>query len=150
MARSGWLIVLLAPFALASPATGVVTFPSGNLTLHGVLYKPVGKGPFPAVLYNHGSAPGMLSQEAFDQLGPLFAQRGWVFFAPWRRGQGLSADAGPYIEDEIKAAWKKDGVNAAAATMVRLLETDHLQDQLAGLAWLRQQNFVATNQIAVM
>jgi carboxymethylenebutenolidase len=150
MSRSGWLLVFLTAFALASPATDVVTFPSGNLTLHGVLYKPAGKGPFPAVLYNHGSAPGMLSQQAFDQFGPLFAQRGWVFFAPWRRGQGLSAEAGQYIEDQITAAWKKDGVNAAATTMVRLLETEHLNDQLAGVAWLRKQNFVAKNQIAVM
>lgn len=150
MSRSSWLLAFLTAFALASPATGVVTFPSGNLTLHGILYKPAGKGPFPAVLYNHGSAPGMLSQEAFDQLGPLFSKQGWVFFAPWRRGQGLSSDAGPYIEDEIRAVWKKDGVNAAVTTMVRLLETDHLNDQLAGLTWLRKQNFVAKNQIAVM
>lgn len=34
--------------------------------------------------------------------------------------------------------------------MVRLLETDHLIDQLAGLAWLRKQEFVRSNQIAVM
>ena len=33
--------------------------------------------------------------------------------------------------------------------MVRLLETDHLNDQLAGLAWLRKQNFVQPNRIAV-
>lgn len=150
MSRSGWFLVLLSAFALGSPAAGVVAFPSGNLTLHGVLYKPEGKGPFPALLYNHGSAPGMLSQQAFDQLGPLFVKHGWVFFAPWRRGQGLSADTGPYIEDEIRAAWKKEGVNAAATTMVRLLETDHLNDQLAGLAWLEEQNFVAKSQIGVM
>lgn len=150
MARSGWLIFVLTLFSLASPAVGVVTFPSGNLTLHGVLYLPEGKGPFPAVLYNHGSAHGLLSQEAFDQLGPLFAKRGWVFFAPWRRGQGLSADAGPYIEDLIRATWKRDGVTAAAGIMVHLLETDHLNDQLAGLAWLRKQSFVRGNQIAVM
>jgi dipeptidyl aminopeptidase/acylaminoacyl peptidase len=150
MARSSLLVFVLTLIGLASPAAGVVTFPSGNLTLHGVIYMPAGKRPFPAVLYNHGSAPGMLSQQAFDQLGPLFAKRGWVFFAPWRRGQGLSADAGPYIEDEIRAVWKKDGVNAAATTMVRLLETDHLNDQLAGLAWLRKQDFVRQDQIAVM
>jgi dipeptidyl aminopeptidase/acylaminoacyl peptidase len=150
MARSTLLVLLLTLIGLGSPAAGVVTFPSGNLTLHGVIYTPEGKGPFRAILYNHGSAPGMLSQQAFDQLGPLFAKRGWVFFAPWRRGQGLSADAGPYIEDEIKAVWKKDGVNAAAARMVRLLETDHLNDQLAGLKWLRKQKFVRHDQIAVM
>lgn len=150
MARSSCLLFVLALFGLGAPAAGVVTFPSGNLTLHGVLYKPEGKGPFPAVLYNHGSAPGMLSQEAFDRLGPLFVERGWVFFAPWRRGQGLSGDAGPYIEDEIRATWKKQGVNAAAAVMVRLLETDHFNDQLAGLEWLRKQGFVDRNRVAVM
>ena len=150
MARSSWLLFVLALFGLGSPAAGVVCFPSGNLVLHGVLYKPEGKGPFPTVLYNHGSAPGMLSQEAFDRLGPLFVSRGWVFFAPWRRGQGLSADAGPYIEDEIQAAWKKEGREAAVATAIRLLETDHLNDQLAGLAWLQKQDFVRLNRIAVM
>ncbi len=65
-------------------------FLSGDLTLHGVVYKPEGEGPFPAVLYNHGSDAGMLSKKAFDALGPVFAKRGWVFFGPNRRGQGLS------------------------------------------------------------
>jgi carboxymethylenebutenolidase len=126
-----------------------VSFPSGALTLYGVLYKPVGAGPFPAVLYNHGGASGMLSKDAFDVLGPLFANHGWVFFAPWRRGQGLSASAGPYIGDEIAAATKKGGNAAGAATMIRLLETDHLNDQLAALAWLRKQTFVQPGRIAV-
>jgi len=84
---------------LGSVATAaeVVTFPSGGITLHGALYRPIGKGPFPAVLYNHGSAPGLLSSSAFEALGPVFASHGWVFFGPYRRGQGLSAEAGPYI-----------------------------------------------------
>jgi len=114
-----------------------------------VLYRPEGSGPFPAIVYNHGSAPGMLSQEAFEALGPVFARRGWVFFGPYRRGQGLSAAAGPYIGDEIAAAQKRGGISAGAATMVRLLETDHLNDQLAALAWLRRQSFVRPDRIAV-
>ena len=130
-------------------AEDVVTFPSGELTLHGALYKPEGSGPFPALLYNHGSAPGMLSKEAFDALGPVFAKRGWIFFGPYRRGQGLSASAGKYIGDEIAAATKAGGVSSGAATMVRLLETDHLNDQLAALAWLRTQKFVKADRIAV-
>ena len=32
-----------------------VTFKSGSLTLVGYLFKPAGRGPFPAVLWNHGS-----------------------------------------------------------------------------------------------
>ena len=130
-------------------AADIVSFQSGNLTLYGVLYKPEGAGPFPAVLYNHGSAAGMLNNEAFEALGPVFAKRGWIFFAPYRRGQGLSASAGPYIGDEIEAARKNGGMRAAAATMVRLLETDQLNDQLAALAWLQKREFVQARRIAV-
>jgi carboxymethylenebutenolidase len=72
-----------------------------------------------------------------------------VFFDPYRRGQGLSADAGAYIGDEIDRAKKERGMAAGAATMVRLLQTDHLDDQLAALAWLRQQTFVDPKRIAV-
>ncbi len=127
----------------------VVTFPSGELTLHGALYKPDGAGPFPAVVYNHGSAPGMLSKQAFDVLGPVFVKNGWAFFGPYRRGQGLSASAGKYIGDEIAEAEKAGGTASGAATMVRLLETDHLNDQLAAAAWLRTQKFVKRERIAV-
>jgi dienelactone hydrolase len=142
-------LLVLLPWQIVSARAEIVSFPSGTLTLRGMLYKPQGAGPFPAVVYNHGSAPGMLSEEAFQALGPVFASHGWVFFGPYRRGQGRSASAGPYIGDEIAAAEKKGGVAAGAATMVRLLETDHLNDQLAALAWLRAQKFVKPNQLAV-
>ncbi|MGH9740178.1 MAG: alpha/beta hydrolase family protein [Candidatus Acidiferrales bacterium] len=142
------LLALLVASKAETARGEVVSFPSGNLKLYGVLYKPDGPGPFPAVVYNHGSAPGMLSQQAFEALGPVFVKRGWVFFGPYRRGQGLSAAAGPYIEDQIHAAEKQGGVAAAAATAIRLLETDHLNDQLAALAWLRGQSFVQPNRIA--
>jgi carboxymethylenebutenolidase len=150
MTRHGVLMLLsLLLSTLVLPAADVVAFPSGKLTLYGVLYKPEGTGPFPAVVYNHGSAPGMLSKQAFEALGPVFASRGWVFFGPYRRGQGLSESAGPYIGDQIADAEKKGGISAGAATMVRLLETDHLHDELAALAWLRKQRFVLPDRIAV-
>src|ERR1035438_4101947 len=138
--------LLFSPLVLS--AEEIVTFPSGDITLHGSLYKPEGPGPFPAVIYNHGSAAGMLSKEAFDALGPVFASHGWVFFGPYRRGQGLSASAGPYIGDQIAAAEKSGGISGGAAAMVRLLEKDHLNDQLAALAWLRKQGFVQPDRIA--
>jgi carboxymethylenebutenolidase len=192
------LLLLQSPQAAAMPAPApapeVVTFQNHDLTLRGVLYKPEGPGPFPAVLYNHGSAPGMLNSQAFDALGPLFARRGWVFFAPYRRGQGLSAAAGPFIGDEIASArtrrmglglllaapsvlllyfvmakrrqrWFRvawglslamlamfaihlSATRAAAGTMVRLLETEHLDDQVAAFQWLEKQNFVDGKRIA--
>jgi carboxymethylenebutenolidase len=149
MNKLGCLILFwLLPLPFLSGADDVA-FPSGDITLHGVVYRPEGNGPFPAVVYNHGSAAGMLSKTAFEELGPVFASHGWVFFGPYRHGQGLSASAGPYIGDQIAAAEKNGGISAGAETMVRLLETDHLNDQLAALAWLRKQSFVQANRIAV-
>src|ERR1700674_2545107 len=150
MTRHGFLILfslLLSPLVLS--AADIVAFPSGDITLHGVLYKPEGPEPFPAVVYNRGSALGVAGKAGFDALGPVFASHGWVFLGPYRRGQGLSALAGPYIGDQIAAAEKNGGISAGAETMVRLLETDHLNDQLAALEWLRKQSFVEANRIAV-
>src|SRR5689334_1716957 len=59
----------------ANPAAETVTFTNGTLQLHGLLYKPKGAGPFPAVLYNHGSAPGLLNNQAFDAIAPVFVSR---------------------------------------------------------------------------
>jgi carboxymethylenebutenolidase len=136
-------------FRVGAHAQEVVSFKSGDKVLQGLVYKPNGPGPFPAVVYNHGSAGGMLSKDAFDVLGPVFVSHGWVFFGPFRRGQGLSAAAGPYIRDQIAAAERKGGAAAADAEAVRLLQTDHLDDQLAGLDWLQQQSFVQKDRIAV-
>jgi len=128
--------------------TETVSFANGRLTLHGLLLRPRGTGPFPAVLFNHGSAPGTANNLAFTNIAPLFVARGWVFFMPYRRGQGLSESAGPYIGDEIEKARRAGGLEAAAAVQLRLLQTDHLDDQLSGLAWLQGQGFIRRDQIA--
>jgi dienelactone hydrolase len=104
---SRWTLLLLVLAACivsdASAAGSVdVSFSNGAVQLKGVLYKPEGPGPFPVLLFNHGSAPGMLNGQAFEKLGPMFVQHEWVFFAPYRRGQGLSASAGPYVMDVIQ------------------------------------------------
>src|SRR5262252_4851864 len=78
-----------------------VSFPSGSLTLGGFLWKPAGAGPFPTVIYNHGSEQLPGSKPA---VGQFFASRGYVLFVPHRRGQGLSQAAGPWIQDIINAA----------------------------------------------
>ena len=87
-------VIMFAASAAVVPVglPAVVSFASGQLTLHGLMYKPEGSGPFPAILYNHGSAAGMLSQQAFDALGPVFVRRGWVFFGPYRRGRSFTFD----------------------------------------------------------
>jgi carboxymethylenebutenolidase len=127
----------------------IVRFTDAGKPLAGELFKPIGPGPFPAVLYNHGSASGMVNSQASRALGPLFVRAGWVFFMPYRRGQGLSAEAGPYILDEVAAARRRGGKHAASVELVRLLATDHLQDQLRAFAWLQSQPYVRGDRIAV-
>ena len=130
-------------------APEIVHFQSGGQELGGEIFKPAGDGSFPVVLYNHGSASGMLNSQASKIIGPLFASKGWIFFMPYRRGQGLSQDAGPYILDEIKAARGRGGIQEASATMTRLLSTEQLEDQLSALAWIKSQSFVQPSRIAV-
>lgn len=133
-----------------APAAETVNFSNGPLELHGFLYKPAGAGPFPVVLFNHGSAAGLLNNQAFEAIAPIFVERGWAFFAPYRRGQGLSEAAGPYIVDVIAAARRRGGPMEADRTMTRLLSIEHLSDQLAALAWLRAQPFIQREAVAVM
>jgi hypothetical protein len=74
-------------------------------TLRALLWRPQGKDPFhnPS---NHGSGRsrqelqrlGAYEQQAYA-LGPVFARHGYVFFYPFRRGVGLSADQGTNAVD---------------------------------------------------
>jgi carboxymethylenebutenolidase len=143
-------VLLVIGTVQTTSASETVSFNSGDKVLHGLLYRPAGTGPFPTVLYNHGSAPGLQNNQAFELIGPLFTARGWAFFAPYRRGQGLSSDAGPYVMDEVEAARARGGEVLAAQTVARLLSTEQLQDQMAALGWLKKQSFVRPTQIAVM
>ena len=123
--------------------------PSGA-PLRGVLYRPPGPGPFPVLLYAHGSAPGSLSNEAFEAIAPAFTRRGWALFAPYRRGQGLSASAGRFIRDEIAAARAAGGQERAQTRLAQLLATDHMADQAQAFEWLSHQPFTDRRRIATM
>jgi carboxymethylenebutenolidase len=87
----------------------IVQFPSEQLHLKGYLWKPSGPGPFPAVLFRHGSGgpdamqtSGMPMKEAAETLAPVFVKHGYAFFYPCRRGHGLSADQGKFIQESLK------------------------------------------------
>ena len=125
----------------------VVAFQSGALTLHGVMWKPEGPGPFPAVVFNHGSE---FAPRDLPELGPLFTRHGYVLFGPTRRGHGRSTDQAPYIGQVLAQERQQDGTAAWSRLLVRLLKTDHLDDQLAGLEYLKAQPYVDASRIAVM
>lgn len=133
-----WVVALLPSNQTASGQSTrpeEVKFPSGKLALLGFLHKPEGNGPFPAILYNHGSEKDPGSKPA---LGAFFSSRGYVFFVPHRRGHGRSPHDS-YIESLYAQG---------AAGRISLHET-HLEDQLAALAYLKQQSAVDPQKITV-
>jgi dienelactone hydrolase len=132
------LVVVSAVCAHDAPPLNakLVSFSSSGGTLYGFLYVPEGKGPFPAVLWNHGSEkrPGWQ-----PELASFYNSHGFVFFLPHRRGQGRSP--GPYIMDEIHA----DGDPTVA---VQAQQTAN-EDVVAAMQWLKTRPEVDTSRIVV-
>lgn len=137
------------PATASERKPALIRFPSGERTLGGELFLPEGKGPFPTVLFSHGSAPGMTNSYASATIAPEFTKNGWAFFMPYRRGQGLSEVQGVYIMDAVNAA-KRKGPGKAEEKLLELHTTDHLDDQLAALAWLKDQDFVDDSRVATV
>jgi dienelactone hydrolase len=148
---------LAASTALPSEDTAsseTVTVQNGSVRLHALLWRPQGSGPFPAILFNHGSGRtledlkrlGPYESQAYI-LGPVFARHGYEFLYLFRRGVGLSSDQGTNAVDLMNAA---HGQAARNALQLRLLDTREMSDALAGLALLRAQPEVAASDVAVI
>jgi dienelactone hydrolase len=145
-AVSAVCVITSAHLLTAQSASENVTFKSGSLTLHGSIWKPPGTGPFAAVLYNHGSEQPV---DYLAALGPVFTSRGYLLFVPERRGHGRSAKQGRWIGEILAAERKTNGADADATLMIRLLETEQLDDQLAALEYLKTRPDVDTNRLAI-
>lgn len=156
----------LAFFVLLSmPALGqstqsmvpqTVEFPSGKLHLKAYLWKPVGPGPFPAVLFNHGSGGATADQTAWmpitqaaTVLAPFFVKHGYAFLYPFRRGHGPSASQAPYMQDVLRREEETKGKEARQHLQFVLLTTDQLDDVMAALAFLKTVPGIDTQRIAM-
>jgi carboxymethylenebutenolidase len=115
----------------------LVSFPSGDLVLRGFLYKPQGTGPFPAILWNHGSEklPGQQ-----PELARFYTKLGFVFFLPHRHGQGRSP--GAYIEDLIEKYAAIEKNRTLFQKYVVKLHEEYNRDVVAAVEWLKGQPFV--------
>jgi carboxymethylenebutenolidase len=139
----------------ASPETVVI--PSGSLRLKGFLWKPVLSAPSPAVLFVHGSGgtdaahtSGFAITEAAQRLAPAFLKHGYVFLYLFRRGQGLSADQAPFMQELLQHEKATKGDEARTRLHFALLTTDHLDDVIAGLAFLKKLPGIDPHRIAVV
>src|SRR5262249_33780152 len=105
-----------------------VPFQSGDLPLVCYLYKPDGNGPFPGIIWNHGSEKSPGTGPEFDAVAAIFVPAGYVVFAPIRRGHGASQ--GQYIQDQITQEKAAHGADAAQQLFVQLMEGPQLDHQL--------------------
>jgi dienelactone hydrolase len=132
-----------SPEAKAFRQTAInITFPSKGQTLYGWIYKPAGDGPFPVVIWNHGSEQ---NPKAHPELGMFYTKHGYVLFLPVRDGHLPSP--GAYIVDEGNAIPKTDA-DAWRAGMVALHEK-HNQAVLDAITWIKQQPYVDAQRIAI-
>jgi dienelactone hydrolase len=141
---------------MQSMAPQVVEFASGKLHLKGYLWKPAGTGPFPAVLFNHGSGgadadhtAGMPITQAANVLAPFFVKHGYAFLYPFRRGHGPSASQAPFMQDVLRREEESKGKDARQHLQFVLLTTDQLDDVMAALAFLKTVPGIDPHRIAV-
>ncbi len=76
-----------------------VFYPSGPLRIQAYLYRPPGNGPFPLVIYNHGSRANRERESwQFSYVGRVLLQSDYAVLVPERRGYGRS-DGLTFSED---------------------------------------------------
>jgi carboxymethylenebutenolidase len=140
-----------------SGAPETVLIHSGSATLHAMLWRPPGRGPFPGILLNHGSGRtpedlkrlGPYEQNA-EKLGPVFARHGYVFLYLFRRGVGLSTDQGANAVDLMNSESAAHGQEARNALQMKLLENREMDDALSSLKFLRALSYVDAKDVAVV
>ena len=74
----------------------LIDYPSDGLTITGVMQVPVGQGPFPVIVMNHGFFPrsAFHSGDGTDRASPYLAEHGYITLASDYRSWGKS-DIGP-------------------------------------------------------
>jgi dienelactone hydrolase len=134
-----FLVMLGQGTATAQLKAEEVVFTSAGRELHGFLWKPDGNGPFPAMVWNHGSEKFPGSQPV---LARFYTAHSYVFFIPHRRGQGRSP--GEYIQDLVEQA----SPSQRAERMVQLQQAE-VEDVVAAVNYLRARPFVDGTRVAM-
>jgi carboxymethylenebutenolidase len=139
----------------SSPETVIV--PSGKLHLKAFFWKPSGPGPFPAVLFCHGSGgpdpahtAGLPITVAAEKLAPVFLKHGYAFLYLFRRGQGPSADQGPFMQDVLQREEAAKGKEARQHLQFVLATTDHLDDVMAAMSFLKNARDIDGKSLAIV
>lgn len=105
-------------------------FASKEIRLEATLYKPKGYGPFPVVIFNHGSTgPNVIPASSTENpwgYGSYLTKKGIALLIPMRRGRGKSG--GSYQEPyDCSLHQSRYGIRYAAESLDAVYE--HLKNQ---------------------
>jgi dienelactone hydrolase len=149
-------LLLACPRPAAAPPsdaylTEVVTIPSGELRLRALLGRPIGDGPYPVYIQNHGS---MTIEEARrspwtsitrDSLSDTLARNGYVVLLLARRGyKGSEGTASTYTQNEGSLG----DLDRSAADVMRGAE-EEAGDVIAALDYLSSLPYVDKERVGV-
>lgn len=102
------------------------------INLEATLHKPAGQGPFPIVVFNHGSTgPGVIPRTQTENLsgfGSYLNKRGIALLIPMRRGRGKS-------EGKYDERYSCDLVQSRRGIAYASESIDAALDYLRGQAW---------------
>jgi dienelactone hydrolase len=132
-------LAALVVFASGCGDPHEVELTPGPPRLFGYVYRPDGPGPFPAIVYNHGSEA---EPDRPPAVASFFTSHGYVLLAPHRRGHGRSG--GRHERAVVGAAPRAEQQRVFVDELVAQVD-----DVLAGVAWLKRQAYVDPARIAV-
>jgi dienelactone hydrolase len=147
-----------APAPVAAPVQAnfdLVKIPSGSLTIYGILWKPKGDGPFPAVVYNHGSEQ-KVANKGYGVVGNFYRKNGFVCLVPLRRGHSYSANMqlqctsdGDLFDDRVaQQAGENPPPGKKNKIWIKEQDVDN-RDVAAAVEWLKTQPYVDSKNIVM-
>ena len=94
-----------------------ITYRSGNLTISGQMFVPVGDGPFPVMIMNHGYIPIEEYTSGMDSRreSPFVASNGYVAIHPDFRNYAGSDDDENASQNLTAFGWADDSLNLVDA-----------------------------------
>jgi dienelactone hydrolase len=147
-----WALILSSATGqerLADRAPTPFTEQGKPVSLEVVVVKPVGPGPFPTVMFNHGSTgrgdnPSIFGRTwTSDAVGRFFNERGWLVAFPQRRGRGGSD--GLYDE-----GFERDRSRYSCVPALSLAGLERALDDLdAAVAYLKSRPDVDARRMVI-
>lgn len=132
-----FLIAFLLFWNVIALANERISFPSSGVTLSAILYHPVGKGPFPAVIALHGCGGfdglGGAPKLRDSDWGERLAKQGYIVVLPdsfGSRGVGAQCGKNPKVRPDVERT-----ADALAAKMYLQSRPDVIADKISLLGW---------------